>query len=329
LNNGMGTFTDVTTTHMPAVTNNSWGMAVGDVDGDGDPDFVYGASSSQPQLYLNDGTGKYNDFTANLPSGNVDMRGTLGLGDLDGDRDLDIFLPNYGLPGPNVLWLNNGMGMFTDASANLPAGDYREYGAALADLDLDGDLDIVTAHWGTANNPEQNRLYLNNGRAVFTDVTAARAPAILDGTVCLAIADMDLDGDPDVCFGNWVTLSSLVWWNHHRHVAADNAPMVGQTYNLDFYGLPGYATAPQAMIGVFGLRQLAPPLAVPPHGYLGITPALVLPGLSLLPPGGKVTAPIPVPNDPFLRGLGVYWQAIATQIPEGPRLTNAFKDTVQ
>jgi hypothetical protein len=66
----------------------------------------------------------------------------------------------------NTLLINNGTGVFSDASANLPIDDDVSMDAAMADVDLDGDLDIV---W--ANALGQNRLSLNNGLGVFGDGT--------------------------------------------------------------------------------------------------------------------------------------------------------------
>ena len=68
----------------------------------------------------------------------------------------------------------------------------------LGDVDGDGSLDIVVAngrHW-----PEQNRIFLNDGRAGFT--LARRLGDEEDGTYAAPLADFDGDGDLDIATGN-------------------------------------------------------------------------------------------------------------------------------
>ena len=64
LNDGTGTFADATATRMPPDSDFSKAVALGDVDGDGDNDLVFGNSGQQNRLYLNDGTGRFTDATA-------------------------------------------------------------------------------------------------------------------------------------------------------------------------------------------------------------------------------------------------------------------------
>ncbi|RMD78987.1 MAG: hypothetical protein D6809_04675, partial [Gammaproteobacteria bacterium] len=67
------------------------------------------------------------------------------LGDLDGDGDLDLLLPDYS--GDSRVYLNDGSGQLTDSGQRL-AGTY-ENDALLGDLDGDGDLDgILVGYYG-------------------------------------------------------------------------------------------------------------------------------------------------------------------------------------
>ncbi len=74
--------------------------------------------------------------------------------DIDGDGDLDVFLG--GLEGdPSLIFANNGDGTFTNVTAgsgidNLAAT--HNLSAAFGDYDLDGDLDLFIAHWGTTRD---------------------------------------------------------------------------------------------------------------------------------------------------------------------------------
>ena len=135
-----------------------WGSAldpttsvdIGDVDGDGDPDVVIGVdppSGTWNRLFLNDGAGHMSPTFGKLPYDDTRTR-AVALHDADGDGDLDVLVGNrtaVGDPaGQNVVYVNDGSGTFT--ADGTPFGDARGHtqGLAVADLDLDGDADLVT-----------------------------------------------------------------------------------------------------------------------------------------------------------------------------------------
>ncbi|MGH7151068.1 MAG: FG-GAP repeat domain-containing protein, partial [Planctomycetota bacterium] len=103
LNGGSGVFLDATN-QLPAILDVTYGVALGDIDEDGDLDAVMAngaaASSSYPtgdqnQLYRNDGSGVFVLATGALPALLDDTR-AVALGDLDGDGDLDALFGNQG-----------------------------------------------------------------------------------------------------------------------------------------------------------------------------------------------------------------------------------------
>jgi hypothetical protein len=108
--------------------------------------------------------------------------------------------------GPEELYLNDGAGFFTDASAQLPPPPSFLQGisseARFVDVDGDGDLDILVANENPfapgALDGGQDRLYINDGSGHFTDQTAARLPLINDQTGGFATGDLEGDGDTDV-----------------------------------------------------------------------------------------------------------------------------------
>jgi hypothetical protein len=185
---------------MPASQEETFAVALGDVDGDGDLDLVFGncclPGSEQNRLYLNDGSGRYTDATAQLLPTLRDSTKSVALGDVDADGDLDLVVGND--QQPNRLYLNNGSGRYTDATPELwlTLNDSSR-SVALGDVDADGDLDLVVGNYS-----QQSRLYLNNGRGGFTDVTTARMPDDNDPTAAVALGDVDADGDLDLLVGN-------------------------------------------------------------------------------------------------------------------------------
>ena len=192
-NDGSGVFTDVSTVNFPGNNHLSWGVAVGDVDGDNDLDVVF-ANTNQNELYPNDGSGLFRDVTlSNLPEDSDDSR-SVGLGDVDGDGDLDVVFASR--LSRNRLYINDGYGVFRDApSAQFPGDGGNTRGVIVGDVDGDSDLDVVFA-----NKDGQDRLYVNDGSGVFTDVTLSQFPKENDNSRGIALGDVDGDSDIDIVF---------------------------------------------------------------------------------------------------------------------------------
>jgi hypothetical protein len=192
-NDGKGVFTDVTAKHLVGGTFNASGVAVGDVDGDGHPDLFFAADQEPCRLYLNDGHGVLQRAAPDaIPYDPTPGAGVPALGDLDGDGSLDVYLPSA---GQDRVLVNDGKGHFTDDTDILlgpEAGAGRS--AVLADLDLDGHLDVAVV-----DRPGGLRLYRNDGTGRLFDYSAEIAGA--DGQLLnagVAIGDLDGDGDLDL-----------------------------------------------------------------------------------------------------------------------------------
>ena len=123
----------------------------------------------------------------------------VALGDVDGDGWCDIYFCR--LEGSNVLYRNLGDMRFEDVTVSSGvacAGQYST-GALLADVDGDGDLDLLVNAIGRGT-----RLFLNDGKANFREsLESGLAPKF--GATSMAMADMDGDGDLDLYVCNYRT----------------------------------------------------------------------------------------------------------------------------
>lgn len=188
MNNGDGTF-DNATDFSVIIDGNGMGSAVGDYDGDGDLDwFVSSILADGPglpstlsrignRLYRND-WGVFADATE--ISGVED--GGWGWGscfaDLDNDGHLDIYHTNgwpehdeYGGFPTDVsrAFMSNGDGTFTERAAELGLDDTEQgRGVVCADLDGDGDVDIVQMHANQTNAVTLWENELNDGANFLT-----------------------------------------------------------------------------------------------------------------------------------------------------------------
>jgi hypothetical protein len=116
----------------------------------------------------------------------------IGLGDLDGDGDLDAVFANQGIHDSRVL-LNDGTGFFAYTDQRLTR---QGHGVGIGDLDADGDLDlfITCAHYSNRGKP--SRVYFNNGTAMFTESEQDIGDTNVSGN-SVQLVDIEGDGDLD------------------------------------------------------------------------------------------------------------------------------------
>ncbi len=197
-NQGDGTFVDVSDEVFGSLPLLTRAIKVRDINSDGNAD-IFLATTYQTQSYLLLGAddGSFADVTAtNLPAVPLSA-GDVEIGDVDGDGDLDIAIADWGSGSPMgnqggrvQLWLNDGTGVFIDATAERTPATLVGFSwdLELVDVDNDWDLDVAVS----CKTCPTSLLYANDGTGTFTDVTAGRMPGFTNN---YEFAPIDLDSD--------------------------------------------------------------------------------------------------------------------------------------
>src|SRR5213594_3460306 len=130
--------------------------------------------------------------------------GGVALGDVDGDGLPDIYLTSN--EGSNALYRNLGDWRFEDitAKAGVAMTGRHSTGAVFADVDGDGDLDLLVSTLGGGV-----ALFINDGHGMFTEQTAAAGLTAHTGSMTMALTDVDGDGHLDLYVANYKVKSAL------------------------------------------------------------------------------------------------------------------------
>ncbi len=133
-------------------------------------------------------------------AGNRFLLGGSGVaaGDIDGDGLIDLYFCR--MDGPNALYKNLGDWRFEDVTekAGVACPDRFSTGTTFADLDGDGDLDLLVNALGGPN-----ACFFNDGKGVFTEVTEQVGLTADKGSTSMALADIEGDGDLDIYVTNF------------------------------------------------------------------------------------------------------------------------------
>ncbi len=188
-NDGSGTFTD----SGLKLGRMGHGLAVGDIDGDGDMDIVISTHTVNQvtRVYRNDGDGVFSEAKKAFQD-NIGF--SVDLYDLDKDNDLDAV--GYGMEVTRIF-LNDGTGNFTRSEINLPLN------SIWGDLDEDGDVDTLSKEEGVGYSVQ-----LNDGTGQFSPYWSSSDANSMDvGDMALGDLDADCDLDAVVTNGHYRTTS--------------------------------------------------------------------------------------------------------------------------
>lgn len=225
----------------------SYGIAVGDIDGDGDLDITAADALPNNSLYWYENTGE-REFTKHLiQQEDPERLERHALADIDKDGHLDVVIVKN-LFG-DVLWFKNSGSPRDDElwKRHLVAEKklVGAYDVAVGDFDGDNDLDIAASSWRLSNNFVW---FENNSRPASGEWKMRVIDESVKETRMIRAADMDMDGDLDLVgtarveplvawYENPGTLASEPW---KKHVIDATSPMPihGQVVDLDKDGDP-------------------------------------------------------------------------------------------
>ncbi len=202
---------------------NGGGIAIGDINNDGNADLYFTANMASNKLYLNQGNLQFEDITDQAGvQGSMAWSTGVTMADVNGDGWLDIYVCNSGdVTGDkkeNELYINNHDNTFTEKASvyGLDDDGYSTH-ASFFDYDRDGDLDMYLVNnsfkdagridfknvRNERNSHGGDKLFRNDNN-VFTDVSESSRIYGSEIGFGLGVSVSDINGDywPDIYISN-------------------------------------------------------------------------------------------------------------------------------
>jgi enediyne biosynthesis protein E4 len=196
--NDNGQFRDITNQGISDEDNETRGAIMLDINNDGLLD-IYAVNWGQPcEMYLNQGGGvmKRVHQGADGPPDDASSKQGVTAADFDNDGDIDIYVCRR--EEGNWLFVNDGSGHFIEKADeyDVDVGG-RSHGAAFADVDNDGDLDLFVINYAyTPGELPLMSVFINNGDGSFLNATKSYNIPISGYSI--SFGDVDNDGDLDM-----------------------------------------------------------------------------------------------------------------------------------
>ena len=197
LNDGKGHFTEKGLFGQLEAPTRS--LLLADINNDGHTDVLITNRGSANEICFNDGKANFDNCISfgNAEDSTIDV----AAADIDKDGDQDLVLANRDKQ-QNYIYLNNGDGTFAKEGLPFGTGTDETRSVAVADLDEDGWLDIVSGNIG-----EPNVIYFGDKDHTYKRTLVVGAAE--ESTFHLLLADIDQDGALDIVTGNKATPSAV------------------------------------------------------------------------------------------------------------------------
>ena len=218
-------FEDVTEAAGVGDAGYGMGVAAGDIDNDGDAD-LYVTNVGPNVLFRNEGDGTFTDISSASGLDHPGWGASAAFADYNSDGLLDLYVvnyinwaphqeiecfsggagrdychpDNYRSPAADVLYKNEGNGLFSDVTHAAGIDRVAANGLGIVPGDFNNDQNI---DFYIANDGDPNQLWLNNGDGTFTDRALMTGAAVnrqgtAEAGMGVAAFDLENDGDLDL-----------------------------------------------------------------------------------------------------------------------------------
>lgn len=184
---------------------------IGDIDGDNDVD-IFSAVPNDDEVVWYENINGAGDFELKqVIATNINKPNKVISADIDSDNDMDLLTSNY--EGKNLVWYENLDGQGTYSSLKvITSNELGAHTVSVADFDDDGDVDVI-ASFTSLNDIENEISWYENldGQGTFGPPQVIETN--LEGSVTIAVTDIDNDDDIDVV-ASYFHEGRIVWFEN-------------------------------------------------------------------------------------------------------------------